>query len=176
MTRSSSVLVIALLSVALFSLSSARFLATTTATTSTVEVTPKPTNWPKNNVTYATNLTCGQCIVGGYVYCVSGAEAQQVTTLPSSPNGQYCCRNSSNCTYVNNTAWSCSNAYAFEGYGFFTCPLSTTYCGKTFNFNFKAVGNTTTFNITSGLPKGQACVYTLKAQCGAPAFAVSNSS
>lgn len=121
MTRHTTLFAIALIALTSISLNNARFLDTTATATSTSapSTTPLPSNLPLN-VTYASNLSCGLCTMGGFVFCVTGNDAQIYTTAPT----QYCCKNSTNCSYVNNTAYTCTNSYADQAYSLYTCPMS----------------------------------------------------
>ena len=123
MTRHTTLITVALIAMACISINNARFLATTTTATSTTpDKTPHPSNYPVN-VTYAANLSCGLCTLGGYVYCVTGSDNQVAAAVPAT-TAQYCCKNSTNCTYVNNTAYTCTSSYADMGYSLYTCPIS----------------------------------------------------
>lgn len=124
-------------------------------------MTPPPPNMPMN-VTYASNLSCSSCTLGGYTYCISGSPNQVVTTYPASPAASFCCMNSTNCSYVNTTTWSCTNSYADPGYALYVCPISSTVCGSKQQVKFTKIGNATNITI-AGLPMGQTCLYRVDA-------------
>lgn len=89
MTRHTSFYAVGLIAIAALTMTNARFLQTTTSSSTTPDKTPHPSNIPWN-VTYSSSLGCGACIHGGYVYCVSGNEQQAAAAYPATAN-QVCC-------------------------------------------------------------------------------------
>jgi hypothetical protein len=108
---------------ALLAVTNARFLDTTTTAYSVA--TP-----------FVSTLNCGQCILGGFNFCIKQAEGTTVATDPtaSSANSQVCCNPGATCTAVTGTStvegtYSCSNSYYDRAYSLNVCPINTNYCG-----------------------------------------------
>jgi hypothetical protein len=133
---------------------------------------------PTVAVTYASNLNCGQCIYGGYIYCRQGAENLALTGTTAYPSTNIkCCNPSvmSSCTEVTNTAYNCSSSYADRSYAKYVCPQKESHCGTIQTAALVDVNSTYTFNI-SALPLGRTCAYAVATNCGAPAFTPNDTS
>jgi len=146
--------------VALFATSQARFLDANTA------AQPVTSTYP--STTFSNSLNCGQCIGGGYTYCINKAENTTTNSYVTGTNGQICYQGTNNAN-ENSNQWSCSSAFADRVYSKYVCQYNTAACGTQQYFNLPAVNSTASFNITS-LSTGQTCFYKVQAQCGAPAF------
>jgi hypothetical protein len=67
-------------------------------------------NIAKRITYFDANLVCGDCIRGGFDYCVK-ANLLGSTFTSSKPEG-VCCKDCT--TYKNDSAWSCSSNYTDE--------------------------------------------------------------
>lgn len=59
------------------------------------------------NVTYRSDLQCGECVVGNYTFCINGPENFTGPVVPKT----FCCQNLTSCNQTRNSSWTCSNKY-----------------------------------------------------------------
>src|SRR6202035_126325 len=93
--------------VALFAVSNARFLDSTT--------TPLATSVTYAGVAYASTLNCGGCIAVGGTYCIQKAEGTQFNAYPAT-TAQTCIAAATSDPKMADLSWSCSNAFADRVY------------------------------------------------------------
>jgi len=123
-------------------------------------------------ITYRSNLGCGACITGGYIYCVLGKEGDDYSNVTLTQN---CCQNStaSACPQLSNSNYTCSNKYTDKMLAKNVCPYQSSKCGgKGSTFRFSTWGDSTKVNFNATLSNGDSCSYILNTQCGVPAFQV----
>jgi len=107
--------------VALFATSQARFLdAGNTAQ-------PLSSTYP--STTFSNSLNCGQCIGGGYTYCINKAEYTTTNSYMTGSSSQVCSTPGASGTNEGNAAWSCSSAFADRVYSKYVCQYNTVPCG-----------------------------------------------
>lgn len=140
------------------------FLATSTARF--LQTTPTNTT-NATAIAYAANLTCGDCINGGYVFCVKGQEGMRVTTNGTAPTAT-CCRDGS-CAMTSDNTYNCSNSFSDKTYAKFMCPFNTDRCGGQNSFSLPESGQSQSVTIRN-LTKGNTCFYNVMTKCGAPQF------
>jgi len=114
------------------------------------------------NVTYAANLSCGECVMGNYVYCVNGPEN---FTGPV-PLKAVCCSNATNCPQAKNSSWTCSNKYAdkTKTEQLRVCPYDAN-CGSQL---LQIDGDDSQCIRLKTLKKGTTCVYRVQSKCNTP--------
>ena len=157
--------------------SSARFLQNpTTKFTQDVGISPVENHFyptlEQANIAYNVNLTCGECVVGGYVYCVNGPEG---FTGSIAPRGT-CCRDSRNCTQITTPGWICSSKYDNMTLidKLRVCPFNQAQCGNQ-SLSFNELGDSQCLRLRN-LTKGSSCLYRVQSRCGVPRFQVNDTS
>ena len=80
-------------------------------------------------VAFASTLGCGDCVIGGFIYCVKGNENWEVTAPLTSSNG-VCCKDKSSCSFITNNQYNCTSAYANSTYSKHVCPFNKNQCGS----------------------------------------------
>jgi hypothetical protein len=89
---------------------------------------------------YNTRMSCGECISGGFIYChkasTKGAEVDKKSNRPQG----ICCANSTNCTYLNDSNYNCSNTYDDLVLAKRICPFIKSNCGDAKEIEFDSVG------------------------------------
>jgi hypothetical protein len=133
--------------------------------------TGSPREIPKSfgeNVTipYSSSLGCGACIRANYIFCIPGAEGSDPSTWGT--NKAFCCKDSTNCTFLTNKAYNCSNKYSSSFLAKALCPFRNSSCGNNTAFGFDSVGQKQSINIS--LAQGETCTFQIQADCGLPAF------
>jgi hypothetical protein len=147
--------------VALFAVSSGRFLDATTST--------QPVSGTYGTTSYNSGLNCGQCVGLGYNYCVQKAEYTILNGYAAS--NQQTCINGAGSQMTDNS-WSCTNAFADRVYSKYVCQFNTVPCGSVQTFNLTSINSTAQVNVTN-LALGQTCFYRVNAAstvCGGPSF------
>jgi len=120
---------------------------------------------PVDPVTYATDLECGGCILGGYNFCMKALDAFQITTTEPEMK---CCRDAT-CAEASNKQWSCSSAYKDQSYSLEMCPFNTNHCGAK-AIPFATQGSSDVTIEISEMDRGETCCYSIETECGAPGF------
>ena len=120
---------------------------------------------------YNSSLQCGECVLGGYVFCVKGPEQY----AGSAPIPTFCCQNKTSCAQVTDKSWSCSSKYENKTLAekLSVCPFDSKQCGPQ-NISFSGVGDAQC--LRNNIKKGNACLYKVKSQCGVPRFQLSDNS
>jgi len=82
---------------------------------------------PLRSSNYNSSLQCGECVLGGYVFCVKGPE--QYTG--SAPISTFCCQNKTACSQAADKAWTCSSKYENNTLAekLRVCPFDAKQCG-----------------------------------------------
>ena len=114
---------------------------------------------------YNSTLQCGECILGGYIFCVNGPEQYAGSkTIRTS-----CCRDKNSCPITQDKAWVCSSKYENDTLTekFKVCPFDPKQCGAQ-NISFSSVGDSQC--LRNNIKKGNVCLYKVKSQCGVPKF------
>jgi hypothetical protein len=145
----------------LFAVSSGRFLDASTA------VQTPATSFAVSS--FKSDWNCGQCIGGGYTYCINKAENTTTNSYVTGTNGQVCYQSGTNNANELQAGWSCSSAFEDRVYSKYVCQYNTAACGNQQYYYLSTVNSTASFNVTS-LQLGQTCFYKVETGCGAPAF------
>ena len=117
---------------------------------------------------YKSDLGCGACIRGGYIYCIPGEEGSDPSTWPVGLKPA-CCKDSASCPQVSNTAYVCSSSYADTMLAKALCPFKKASCGTNSTvIDFAKTGEQQNINIT--LEIGETCHFEVRAECGLPMF------
>lgn len=137
--------------------SQGRFLQTSSSTTNSTNPLVR---------TFKQELPCGECILGGYVYCVKGPEGYS----GSEELTQQCCFDKSLCErQIDTTQYNCTFKYSSTMDMFKVCPFKPSACGTVGNLTLDGLGDTECVRLRN-LTRGNACYYNLKSQCGVPNF------
>ncbi len=129
---------------------------------------PIPKVYGENiTIPYNSNLGCGACIRGGYVYCIPGAEGSDPATWAAG-NKAFCCQSKTNCSYISNTKYNCSSKYTDTMLAKSLCPFRKNSCGNNTAFGFDSQGQQQSVNIS--LAQGETCTFQIQADCGLPTF------
>ena len=107
-------------------------------------------------IEFKSQLGCGSCIRGGYIYCIPGAEGSDPSTWPTGTNS-VCCKSSTSCPQASDAKYLCSSTYSDATLAKAMCPFKKDRCGNSTSFNFDAVGQSQDINIS--LPLGETCTY-----------------
>ena len=115
----------------------ARFLQSSTNQLSNIEAS-SPHLSQASTITYNANLLCGECILGGYVYCTNGVEGYTGKTAQPGT----CCQDSKNCTQITTKGWVCSSKYDNMTIPdkLRVCPYDNQQCGDQ-NLTFTDLGD-----------------------------------
>lgn len=89
-------------------------------------------------IAYNANLLCGECILGGYVFCINGPEGYSGSAKIQTT----CCQNKASCSQVTNKQWACSTKYDNMTVvdKLRVCPYDAQQCGNQ-NLNFNDFGD-----------------------------------
>lgn len=130
-------------------------------------ISPKPVtaNAPSQfgslgNITYRANLTCGECVVGSYVFCVNGPEN---FTGPVAPR-TVCCNNATNCPQARNSSWTCSNKYNTVTEQLRVCPYDASCGSQVLSLD----SDDSECVRLKTLKRGTTCVYRVQSKCMSP--------
>ena len=104
-------------------------------------------------IEFKSQLGCGSCIKGGYIYCIPGAEGSDPDTWGGKK--AVCCKDAASCTA--DKTYLCSNSYSDASLSKAMCPFKKSNCGNSAAFSFDSVGQKQSINIS--LPQGEACSY-----------------
>lgn len=126
------------------------------------------------DVNFSKDLSCYNCISRDYIYCLKTTKkdntllhVQQGAVPPPST----CCQNYFDCPELMNEAeWQCSLSYADKILALRMCPFKNEACGSKGDVVFAKTGEKLDFKMN--LSPGDVCVYTVRAECGVPAFKV----
>ena len=119
-------------------------------------------------VPFNVSLSCFNCVMSGYIYCVEGAENFQVPKGGLPPIGQ-CCRNVSSCPWVKRPdQWNCSSNYNDQLASLRVCPYKQDQCGARQTFNLTKGAKATTAKLSIGA--GEVCLLQTQTACGVPGF------
>ena len=123
-------------------------------------------------MTFTANLNCGECVVGGYVYCVNGVEGY----AGSAPQKGACCQNTKSCPQINTKGWICSSKYDNMTLvdKLRVCPNDPAQCGSQ-SLNFNELGDSQCLRLRT-LKKGSSCLYRVQSKCGVPRFQLNDTS
>ncbi len=116
------------------------------------------------DITYATTLNCGQCIMGGFVYCTTAEERVEVAEDETAPSG-YCCQDET-CSYTSNSAYNCSSSYSDQDYAMHICPFPKGKCGGKHEKMEKEPSDSETEVDIKPMKKGDVCFYKMENKCG----------
>jgi len=119
------------------------------------------------DVTFSSDLECGSCIRGGYIYCVEGSDREVVSSDDTAPAG-ICCEGSGSCDEQYDDNYTCSNTYSDSTFALMLCPFKKSSCGKTSDFSFEESGESESISMT--LYPGDVCFYTVHADLWSPSF------
>jgi hypothetical protein len=96
------------------------------------------------NVTFSDSLKCGECLLGGYIFCaldyaaLASASVMEGTYLPST----ICCKDKSTCeNYSNSFLYDCASSYTDTLFVQKYCPNEYNACGSTHEVTFTAEGS-----------------------------------
>ena len=139
----------------------------------TLVISPNPTaTTPK--VTYSSALNCGECILGGYTFCINGPENFTGSVLPQ----RTCCQNFTSCPQARNASWTCSSKYndtASTKYTIFdrlrVCPYDAN-CGPQ-NLTLESSDAAQCLRVNS-LKKGSSCIYRVQSKCNTANFTLND--
>ncbi len=87
---------------------------------------------------YKSELGCGACIRGGYIYCIPGAEGSDSSTWGTKKAN--CCKDAATCSQLKDMSYLCSNAYTDTTLAKAMCPFKKNNCGNSTAFVFDSVG------------------------------------
>lgn len=114
---------------------------------------------------YNAALPCGECLLGGNIYCVRGPEQFSGDT----PLQGVCCNSISNCSQASNSSWNCSSQYSNEVDKYRVCPFSKNQCGNSTIVSLDGLGDSECIRLKN-LSRGNACLYRVVSACGVPNF------
>lgn len=134
----------------------ARFLqpANTTSSNGTMVISPAPKATPTIN--YNQTLSCGECILGNYIFCVAGPENYTGAVAPKTT----CCKDYASCKEAKNTTYTCSSKYNGTQYTIFdklkVCPYNA-HCGNQV-LSLNGADDSQCLRLNT-IKKGSSCVY-----------------
>lgn len=148
----------------------ARFLQPAN-TNGTLVISPAPNKPP--TITYNQSLSCGECILGNYIYCVNGPENYTGAVAPKA----ICCKDLGSCKEAKLATYTCSSKYNANQYTIFdrlkVCPFNPD-CGKQV-LSLNDADDSQCLRLNT-IKKGSSCVYRVQSKCNAPNFAFNDTS
>lgn len=128
----------------LATLASSRFLQQTNSTSPSLTIAAPG----QPNITYASTLKCGECLLGGFIFC---GKIKDNSTVSSdlAQTDRFCCKDLASCSsYTSNTQYNCSKNYTDKAYAQMFCPFNTNSCGgqKDITFNKEGESKNITIN------------------------------
>ena len=138
---------------------------------------PQITLATSTNVTFTSSLNCGECILGGYTYCVNAKENYTGSVAPQAT----CCQTFSACSkQAANTSWTCSSKYndtAKIKYTIFdklkVCPYNAN-CGPQ-DLTLESQNAAQCLRVDT-LKKGSSCIYRVQSKCNTANFTLNDTS
>lgn len=107
---------------------------------------------PTKTIAWSESLNCGQCIMGGYNFCMQAYDGVIVQAGGSLPTSKCCVDNQ--CPEVNITSWSCSSTYSNVSYALTFCPQEQSKCGTTQHVQVPGEGSKVAINSVTDLLAG----------------------
>lgn len=143
----------------------------------TLVISSNPTVISAPKVTYSSSLNCGECILGGYTFCINAPENFTGTVTPRA----LCCQNFTQCaTQARNASWTCSSKYNDTASTKFTifdrlrvCPYDPS-CGPQ-NLALENSEDAQCLRVNQ-LKKGSSCVYRVQSKCNTANFTLNDTS
>lgn len=112
----------------------------------------------RNGTAFSSSLQCGECVLGGYVFCVKGPEQYS----GAAPIQSICCQNKTSCPQVLDRTWNCSSKYENRTLTeqLRVCPFDTRQCGPQ-TLEFDSLGDSQCLRLRN-IRRGNACLYNVK--------------
>ena len=152
-------------------------------TTSALDATQK---WA---VTHADNLSCSDCIIGGYTFCLNTGWFEDLNAKSGIPTS-ICCKDKTSCNQIFDQKYACTyyptNGRYFDsantkmpsgfgdylGYALASCPTKQSICGASKFISVDAVPKSTITVKGSDMIVNETCTWILKSKCKAPFFKI----
>lgn len=163
-----------------------KILVVAAATVQTTSALHSSQKWA---VTHADTLSCSDCIIGGYTFCLNTGWFEDLSAKSGIPT-TICCQDKTSCPKIFDQKYACTyyptNGRYFDtantkmpsgfgdnlGYALASCPTKQSICGAS---KFIAVDAISKASITvkgSDLIVNETCTWILKSKCKAPYFKI----
>ncbi len=118
------------------------------------------------SITHDSTLPCGQCILGGYIFCMQSKDERAIQSTDAAPPSAACCETEADCsTQIADTSFSCSSQYTDQDYAMHMCPFKTQKCDQSGDVMEKESADTAASVNPTGMSAGDVCFYKMKNAC-----------